>query len=1022
MGNEEGAPQQASEDNGETTAAKLALKAGESLVSIFITAGSLVGFVAFAGAVVLWTRLDAVQVPPQQAIDVAPQGELVAIGGAILLVFGFFGALAMLGAFLVDRNARPTPGMARALILLLAIEGIVAIISVEGLSKLATVVDAELFVLPLAIVWLATTADRFGILVDDLERRKRERCEPEKRYGLLRSRPCVPVESRVARRRLLWVLAPIIPLALAMVAAAVLIAINGSDCAMGAVLSGGGVAFVAVFAILLRRDRGESTREGGCRCNTAQATGTTGAVKARAAARPRDAAGPAESERRGGLLGLLAGLLAVLFQGLGRVTRRTSVPATSPASDCEKCEENGDEPRRSLPRPCRLSLTPLGIVVSLISIGIGVFLVVWRLEFGGEWWVAVSLTAAALVVAALWRIAELVNKRLVWFGVAVFLSVPLFGTLMTATQNAAHPKVQALALIRSTDGPRESLQGLFVTETDDRVYFANIATEGCEEEKIVPKSGRLLSVPTDEVVAMSLGPSQSVKEAGKTALEMSYELTPSIETPGTSVLLPGDAARQKKAEEKEMEASGNDTRLENAGPAVRPNFGAGLNLEPENASPGDEVTLTMSAPNEKVNGFGASREGHNLRVGGVRAAIATERAHRVASAEYILASSTTGEERQIGLDKKGGYVQGDDEEFVLAESPEGEAVLDEAARDEAARDEVDVYVKLDDPRLREVGGKKVNEEGFDEDKLYVKLASADGLPSIAKTEKRTIVLAAGTPEGVKRDPEDVELAGAPLYRQAWHNNRITFTVPEEASTGVVTVECEQLAGAPLLQVSRAPTARLAVKMHPGSNRVSFDSRRSSDDGEIKSREWTVSGLALGAGRERISRALPPRTGAYRIELTVTDDDGESDTAEVHLLRLRAPYFRFSKDKPESHRVVNEIRRAVSHAASKDEPPATIEIDGHADDVGTRRYNAHLAWRRATGLEEALRSTKLAKIWDDAPQPPHLTVRAFGETCPIDRHGGRLRKNRRVELFILSSDTRLILPHTCHATYIKRGVW
>ncbi len=96
----------------------------------------------------------------------------------------------------------------------------------------------------------------------------------------------------------------------------------------------------------------------------------------------------------------------------------------------------------------------------------------------------------------------------------MFISVPLFGTVMLMASNADEPQVQPMALIRSTDGPEEAIQGLYVTEGDERVYFANVATEGCENE-VTPNSGRLLWVPKKEVVAMAIGPLQGVKRPAK---------------------------------------------------------------------------------------------------------------------------------------------------------------------------------------------------------------------------------------------------------------------------------------------------------------------------------------------------------------------------------------------------------------------------------------------------------------------------------------------------------------------------
>ena len=94
----------------------------------------------------------------------------------------------------------------------------------------------------------------------------------------------------------------------------------------------------------------------------------------------------------------------------------------------------------------------------------------------------------------------------------MFLSVPLFGALSLMARNVGYPEAQPLALIRKTDGPDESIQSLYVTEASDRVYFANVATEGCGRE-VKRHSGRPLWVPSDEEVAMSVGPLQSIKEA-----------------------------------------------------------------------------------------------------------------------------------------------------------------------------------------------------------------------------------------------------------------------------------------------------------------------------------------------------------------------------------------------------------------------------------------------------------------------------------------------------------------------------
>ena len=173
-----------------------------------------------------------------------------------------------------------------------------------------------------------------------------------------------------------------------------------------------------------------------------------------------------------------------------------------------------------------------------------------------ELWLAASLSSLVVLGMGLWRVASLDKERFIWYGLAVFLSVPLFGTLMLMARNLDNPQAQPIAVIRSTDGPDEALQGLYVTENSERIYLANIATEGCRQE-ITPGSGRLLWVPKDEVVAMSVGPLQDVDDAGRAALEMSYALTPSVETStGTPVNLRVKRPQPPQGERQEEKGGG----------------------------------------------------------------------------------------------------------------------------------------------------------------------------------------------------------------------------------------------------------------------------------------------------------------------------------------------------------------------------------------------------------------------------------------------------------------------------------
>jgi hypothetical protein len=630
--------------------ADLLKTATSQLIPVVLTAGSLVGFVAFAGSVIVWTRFSAAKVPADQAVNAVPRDELVAIGSSLLLLFGFFGVLAVIAAFLIDRGGRATVGMARGLLFLLMVEGITAVILVPGPSVERTIVAAATFVIPICVILAATYSDLLSRLRDTLPGRGRERLEAE-----------------------------------------------------------------------LRGDGGGGQRQEG-------------------------------------------------------------KPASEKAREEERLGEH---------RPNHLELKPEGMLVGLVATAAAIVAPSLLLH---QWWLALSLGAATILVGGLWRIAILSKPNFIWFGLAVFLSVPLFGTLALMARNIVDPQVQPVALIRNTDGPDESLEGLYVTETSDRVYFANIATEGCSNQ-VTPNSGRLLWVPKDEVVAMSIGPLQNIDDAAKSALEMSYALTPEVETPGGHhIRIGGDSEptqKVKEAEEKrevteaELHASLLDQRLDSSGSAVRPNFGAGLSLVPETVRPGGEVELRMSAPNREggMEGFGKVRGGRTLRLGGTKVNIVKEKARNAEGSEYL---KTTGD-KLLNLDKEEPYVNRGDEGYVpLEDEPHGKPYPQ--------------FVRLIDKSVLEVEGQSLPEEG-----AYLELAGkGDPPPMLAK--KVSIKLRPHPSEGdqSKKKAKTEYLEPRPLG-QNWHEDHIKFVVPKEASTGPVTVECEQLAGQPVLQVSEPPS-------------------------------------------------------------------------------------------------------------------------------------------------------------------------------------------------------------------------
>jgi outer membrane protein OmpA-like peptidoglycan-associated protein len=927
-----------------TEGAKLLRKAGEALMPIFVTAGSLLGFVAFAGAVIVWTRFFAIHVPPDQAVKAVPRSELVATGSSLLLLFGFFGVIAVVVTYLVDRGGRATPGMSRALLTLVAVECAVAVSLASGVHPWQRALIGALLVF-LGLVVLAATfvRPRFVLLEDTNRPRGDERRRPKPEGGVLfdiRGRP------RIHRADLVWI-GRVIGLLVVVLAALWLLGLSWPFFVAGVVL-----ALVAVVARADLRHRVHDDIVEGVQWEE------VGVKK--------------EAQRR------------------QRRLRK------------QKNADDVESERLATRRPYRLVVTIWGGLVAAAAGGAATVVPALVIQ---QWWLAVSFGSAVLLAFGLWRIAGLSKSGFMWFGFAVFFSVPLFGTLTLMARNLADPQVQPVAIIRSTDGPDEAIQGIYVTEGSNRVYFANVATEGCEN-RVTPGSGRLLWVPKDEVVAMSVGPLQGVADAGKAALEMAYGLTPSVETPAAgavSLTVPEKrsealekAEEAREAKEAEAHAPGLDQRLESPGPAVRPNFGSGLSVVPEIASPGEQVELRLSVPNQNVDGFGRRPEGRTLRLNGVPVSLAREGTRRASSAEYV----RTDHNQVLSLDKLGIYRMREGRPHLLEDEPEYEGPR---------------FVRLEDSRIEDVRGGGRPKHGE-----YLEIRNGESKGGRGK------IVELGTPTG--KLPE-VRLAGernfvgleSGFLRQAWHSDRIAFEVPEHGTSGVITIDCGQLAGAPLLRVAKPPQARIEARMRGGSKRVVFDGSHSRDAASpLLVDRWTLGRRSLGA-HKRVVLTLRPRKRPYRVRLEVTDSTGAADTAELLLLRLPESFFGFGSAAPQKEKRLREARRSLERLARR-QPPSSIELDGNADDVGTASFNLALSLRRAERVREALLAPR-AQASTAAPRADvPVTLRAFGESCPIVRAPGHQSANRRVDVFILDRGDSVATPKGCKAGRVEHAAW
>lgn len=875
---------------------------GSKALTALLTVGGLATFAAFVGSVVLWTRFDALQLPPDQIIDVAPRGELVAVGATMLLLFGFCGGVAALAVYLIDRGGRATPGMSRGVLVIIALEAMTAVWLAGGTDTLDRIVATEVIVLAFgAILWATFVGGLVDLIEEVPDPHREERVQRVEKSAFRNERNKWDEGPAKARRALA------LAVTVGIVGWLIAWSVADGDPTWGwlcGLIGFGLMLLLSVFAQWrafasdqagerqLERERAEARRKA-----LLEKRAHEEEERKQAARKAEEEAEEARKSSR------IAGVVSWLKATWGEegLTLSLGRPRTDPRPPDDWIPRGPKSVPTSKPPSSELTPQGLTLVVSLTLVA-----TVMPAVILGELWLAETMVAIIGLGLGLWRISQLAAGRFLWYGLAVLISVPLFGTVALASRNLEDPQVQPVAIIRDGDGPAEALQGLYVTENDDRVYFANVATQGCEKD-IVGDSGRLLWVPKEEVVAMAIGPLQDVDKAARASLEMAQSLTPDVETPGgarISVEAPGEPAEHGEAANTVDKGEAEDLgrRLESTGPAIRRKFGRGISLDPETARPGAQVELKLSAP--EYGGFANLPVGSSLRLNGLELPI------------------------------------------VQRENADGE------------------------------------------------------------------------------------------FEDIWEEDRIKFEVPEGARSGVVWLECTQLAGQPHLTVPRKPAGRIAVQMQTGSRRVVFDSSLSSDDRDKSDelrRTWTVAGLRRGHAVS-VGADLPPRLTPYRITLKLTDSEDQTDKVDLQLLRLPQARFPFGAPEPENtkpaKRVLGALRRVLDGPARED--LAAIEIDGHADSVDTDRFNFALSLARARWIrshlfalhndEDAGGAGSKALLVNEDDDPVPLIIRAFGESCPIVRKLGPQQINRRVEVFLLGHGVSVATPKGCRAGRLRRLNW
>jgi hypothetical protein len=170
----------------------------------------------------------------------------------------------------------------------------------------------------------------------------------------------------------------------------------------------------------------------------------------------------------------------------------------------------------------RLFVQSLANIPLLLALVVLVVAIVLAANEEDARWLAGLVAAAVAINLVIFGVAR-ATRRFAWLGVAVFLSVPIFGGVLSAVRTVRAPKLQPAALIRKSDNV--GLCGIYIPETDKRVYLGRIEPRGgANPTSAEGGTGRIFWVPTDDVDMIKIGTLQPLRDANTRAALLLTEL------------------------------------------------------------------------------------------------------------------------------------------------------------------------------------------------------------------------------------------------------------------------------------------------------------------------------------------------------------------------------------------------------------------------------------------------------------------------------------------------------------------
>jgi hypothetical protein len=486
------------------TLARLAQLAWQALPAV-AGAISLLGFVALIGGAIQWVRFWAAGLPADQAVRAVPEQELVTIGAVSLVGFSIIGLLAALGLYLLDKRGNATLGTLRGLFALAVIELFVALALVDlpkttnWLLAAGIVVTGLLAYTALAdvprILRHRKADEREAELAEEALREAAERFRSASDHyddAFFRTQlpPFDPPRSGAGADRpppeRPWSVPPDVETGLLVALRQAAVQLHRADREWDSAVE----RWVAAAAGDERERREKATRE------------------------LRTDRPPTEEE-------------------LEDICRPEPDPHPEGLPLRERLRVRWRGRRRSWQRLWRVARSKRAgagtAAFLLLGISLPVLIVGENEEetlFGVVALVVAALTAATFGVAH-------ITAKFAWYGIAAFASLIVFGATLNVGRTVRDPQVQPVALIRKGDD--RPVCGLYVTETDKRLYVARVQVDDdAAQYGAVAGAGRMFWVPVDAIDVVSVGPLQNIPEARRRAIELTGEIQDDRATEPTS--------------------------------------------------------------------------------------------------------------------------------------------------------------------------------------------------------------------------------------------------------------------------------------------------------------------------------------------------------------------------------------------------------------------------------------------------------------------------------------------------------